>query len=208
MEKLETGKDKIKKICEILKNETLAPAQEEAQNIVRAAQEEAEHLIRQAKERSESLIQESQRAIEKERQIFQTSVQRALQQAMESLRQEIESSLFQKNLVEMIQKETVDPKVGAALITALVQAIQKEGTSADFSAAIASSLPPEKINALLAKEILESLREKSVQVGKFIGGVQIKLHDKKITLDLSDTALAELLSRYLRQDFRKLLFAS
>jgi V/A-type H+-transporting ATPase subunit E len=62
------------------------------------------------------------------------------------------------------------------------------------------------VNALLLKAVIEKLREKSVIVGEGIGGVQLKLHDRKFTLDLSTQALKELVSQYIRKDFREILF--
>jgi V/A-type H+-transporting ATPase subunit E len=43
-------------------------------------------------------------------------------------------------------------------------------------------------------------------VGSFKGGAQLQWHDRKLTLDMSDDALKELLSTYVRKDFRKMLF--
>lgn len=207
MEDLETGRDKIQKICDILKNETLEPAKQQAQGIIEEAEVQAHTMIRAAEKKVTEMIQSAQEQIEKERKLFQGQLTEALRQALEVLRQDIEQKLFNTELVAWVDKQTQDPKVGEKLITALVSAIEKEGTSADFSAYIPQSVPAEKVNALLAKQILSKLREKGVQVGDFKGGVQIKLHDRKLTLDLGDGAIVDLLARYLRKDFRELLFA-
>jgi len=61
---------------------------------------------------------------------------------------------------------------------------------------------------LLTHQVLNRLREKSVVLNGFDGGIQVKLHEQKMTLDLTDEALIELLQRYLRKDFRDLLFKS
>lgn len=207
MDNLETGKDKIKKICEILKNETLEPAKKEALGIIETAQAEAEEIISRAQQKSDEMIKEASQKIEKEQQLFQTSLAQAGKQAIETLRQEILKNLFNQELSSFVEKATKDPKVAAELISQIVKAIEKEGTSADFSAIIPQSIAPEKVNALLASDILNKLREKSVVLGDFEGGVQLKLHDQKMTIDISDLALKELLGKYLRKDFRKLLFA-
>ena len=162
MDNLDTGKDKIKKICEILKSETIEPAKLEAHQ--------------------------------------------ASAQAMEGLRQSIENKLFNETLSDWIEQHTADPKVAADLISALVKAIEKEGTSVDFSALIPKAVPADKVNAYLGKEILEKLHEEGAISGDFIGGGQLKLHDRKLTLDLSDAAIRELLERYVRKEFHALLF--
>jgi V/A-type H+-transporting ATPase subunit E len=207
MDDLETGKDKIKKICEILKNESIEPAKQEAQRIIDEAGEHAHEMIREAEKKAVSIIEEGRKKMEKERALFNASLTQAGKQALENLRQEIEKSLFNKEISSFVEKTTSDEKVASSLIAALVNAIEKEGTSADFSALIPRSLPADKVNQLLAKDILEKLREKSVVIGDFMSGVQIKLHDKEMTLDLSDSALKELLGKYLRKDFRQFLFS-
>lgn len=206
MENLDTGKDKIKKICEILKNETLQPAREEAQKILEVAEQEARNIIRDAERKGESLLQDAKNKIAKERELFDNSLQQSCRQGIESLRQDIENKLFNEGLSAWLGKQGIDIDLAAKLINALVVAIEKEGTSADFSALIPPHVPPEKVNALLLKSVLEKLREKSVIVGEFIGGVQLKLHDRKLTLDLSDQALKELIGQYIRKDFREILF--
>ncbi|MCH9627060.1 MAG: V-type proton ATPase subunit E [Chlamydiales bacterium] len=208
MESLETGKDKIKKICDILKNETLQPAKEEAQQIIEAAGEEAHQIIRDAEAKAEELFSAAKAKVAKERELFEGSMKQACRQGVEALKQEIENKLFNDELVEWLEKNAADPQTSSKLISALTQAIEKEGISADFSALIPKQVPAEQVNALLAKEIVERLRAQTVEVGDFGGGVQLKLHDRKLTLDLSDRALKELLGQYIRKDFRELLFQS
>jgi V/A-type H+/Na+-transporting ATPase subunit E len=207
METLDTGKDKIKKICEILKNETLQPAKEEAQKILETAEQEARAILRDAETKADALLQAAKSKIAKERELFERSLGQACREGMEALRQDIENKLFNPTLTEWVDEQVSDAKCGAKLINALVTAIEKEGTSADFSALIALHLPPEKVNVLLLKTVLEKLREGSVVVGEFIGGVQLKLHDRKLTLDISDEALKELIGQYIRKDFREILFS-
>lgn len=206
MENLETGKDKIKKICDILKKETLQPAKQEAQQIVEVAGQEAHQIIRDAEAKAEQILNEAKAKMEKEKELFRSSLTQACRQGLEALRQDIENKLFNSGLDDWLQKNTADPAVGAKLISALVQAIEKEGISADFSAIVPAQVPADKVNAALGQDIIDKLKEKSVVVGDFIGGVQLKLHDRKLTLDVSDDALKELLGHYIRKDFRELLF--
>ncbi len=206
MDDLETGKDKIKKICEILKNESIEPAKQEAQRIIDGAEAQAHDIIREAEKKAAALFEEGKKKIAKERELFELSLKQSGKQAIEELRQEIEKSLFNKEISEFVEKGTKDEKTVALLITTIVKAIEKEGISADFSALIPASLPPEKVNRMLTSDILSKLKEKGVILGDFLGGVQVKLHDKKLMLDLTDTALKELLGKYLRKDFRNILF--
>ena len=206
MDSLDTGKDKIKKICEILKHETLQPAKEEAKEILASAEQESRSIIRAAEMKAANLLQEAKAKIAKERELFESSIRQASRLGIESLRQEIENKLFNSGINAWLGKQAVDAELAAKLINAVVSAIEKEGSSANFSALIPSHIPADKVNALLLKKVLEALREKSVVVGEFIGGVQVKLHDRQLTLDLSDEALKELIGHYIRKDFREILF--
>ena len=62
MKGLETGKDKIQKICDALRKETLEPAKQEAREIVENAHLKADEILQEAKKKAE----ESTRRVEME----------------------------------------------------------------------------------------------------------------------------------------------
>ena len=101
----------------------------------------------------------------------------------------------------------VDPKTIASLIEALVKAIEKEGTNADFTVYISKSVSPEQVAQFLTKDIVDKLQDKKLLQGDFLGGAKIILKDKKITLDVSEKELKELIAEYIRKDFRQLIFS-
>ncbi len=206
MKTLEKGQEKIQKICDELRKETLEPAKKDAEKIVNAAHLRAQDIIREAEDESARLIEESLRKIEREKNVFQASMTQGISQSLEALRQEIEKKLFNDHLSSLIKSGTTDPQIIAKLIDAIVKAVENEGISVDLTALIPKNIPENEVNKLLVESVLNQLREKSVVVGHFDGGAQIRLHDKKLTIDLSDSALKELLSRYVRKDFRKLIF--
>jgi V/A-type H+-transporting ATPase subunit E len=209
MKSLEQGPDKVKKITELLKSEVIAPAKKEGEQIIAEAQKRAEEIEAKAAEHAEKLLADARAAIEQERNIFHSSLQQASQQSIAALKQAIEEQLFRKDFQEMIKLDTSQPQTVAGFIRAIIQAIQKEGLSTDVSALIPKHLPVAEINSLLGDNFVKKLKEQSVVVGDFGGGVQIKLHDKKITIDLTDQALFELLKRYYtRKDFYKFVFGN
>ncbi len=209
MEKtLEKGESRIQKICDALRQETLEPAKEEARQLIESAKLNAAEIVKEAENNSRKLLENSKKKIEQERNVFQSSMEQAAKQSIEELRQNIEKKLFQPELERILSQELTKPNVIAQLISTMVKAIEKDGISADFSAIIAQTATPQEINALVGKGIVDKLKEKSVVVGQFPGGAQLKLHDKKMTIDITDTALRELFSRYLGKEFRKLLFGN
>lgn len=208
MKGLESGKDKVKKICEVLKKETLEPAKKEAEEILHQAHATAENIISQANAKAKDIESAAKKEIERQRNVFQSSLHQACKQSIESLKQEIENNLFSKDLSSLITKQTQDPKVIAELVTAVVKAIEKEGINSDITAYVSSAVPAKAINSLLAQNILHRLKEKEVVLGSMQGGVAVKLHKENITLDITDIALKELVSQYIRKDFRDMLFAA
>ena len=208
MKGLESGKDKVKKICEVLKKETLEPAKKEAEEILHQAHATAETIISQAHEKAKDIESAAKKEIERQRNVFQSSLNQACKQSIESLKQEIENKLFSKELSNLITTQTQDPKVIAELVTAVVKAIEKEGINSDITAYVSSVVPAKTINSLLAQNVLQRLKEKEVLLGSMQGGVAVKLHKENITLDITDIALKELVSQYIRKDFRDMLFVA
>jgi V/A-type H+-transporting ATPase subunit E len=206
MKGTETGKDKVKKICDILRRETLEPAEGEAEQIVRSAKEQAEQIVAAARQEVEKIHLEARQEIERQKNIFQSSLTQACKQAIEALKQSIEERLFNQELGRLMTQYTQDPKILAQLVTAIVKGIEKEGTEAVLSVYIPAAVPARAVNMLLAHEIVEKLKEKSVLVGPLAGGIQVKLHKENMTVDISDMALKELVANYIRKDFRELIF--
>ncbi|HEU63783.1 MAG: V-type proton ATPase subunit E [Candidatus Anoxychlamydiales bacterium] len=206
MDKLESGEDKIQKICESIRNETLLPAREQAKEIVENAHIQSDLIIKKAHKEKERMISQAKKEIEKERKIFDSALNLATRQALEVLKQKIENELFSKNLKDVIVSETKDPKVIANLINVLVKTIEKFGIDADVSVYIPKEVDVKEINKLLLKEAVSKLKEKEVLLGDFEGGIKLKIHDKEITIDISNDAIKNLVADYLRADFRSLIF--
>lgn len=207
MKSLDKGKDKIQQISEILKEETLAPAKQEALNIIAEAEIRAQEIIAEAKARAEEIHSEARRTVEKEYQIFESSLSQACKQGVQALRADVEHELFDEELGKSVDQQMADPQVVTKLIDTLLKAIEKDGVSADFSIAIPAKISVDSMNSLLKERAVEKLK-KGLIVGDFAGGIKAILHDKQITIDITETALIELLSRYLRKDFRKWLFGN
>lgn len=207
MEKtLEKGEEKIQKICDALRKETLEPAQQEAEEVISEAKARGEQIIAEARQEAEKILAHARENIEQERNVFHSSLDQASKQSVEELRQTIEGKLFNSELVHLVSKQTQDPKVIGKLIDAIVGAIQKEGLQTEISAVIPETVKPEEVNNVLADGVLKKLKEGGVKVGGFAGGAQVKLHDQRMTIDITEQSLIDLLSKYLRKDFRELIF--
>jgi V/A-type H+/Na+-transporting ATPase subunit E len=208
MKGLEKGKDKVKKICDVLRRETIEPAKLEADEILEIARLKADEIVEQAKKESQQLLAHARAQIEKERAILQASLAQACKQSVEVLKQNIEEKLFDHELGRALAKPLQDPALLAKLISTIVTALEKEGIGADLSVYIPAAAPAREINELLGRHILDKLKEKSILVGPFAGGVEVKLHKENITIDISDVAVKELVANYIRKDFREMIFGS
>lgn len=206
MKTLDKGEEKLQKICDILRRETLEPAQQEAENIIAEAKSRAEQIIHDAHRQAEAMTAEAQRLIEQRNNVFQSSLEQASKQSLEALRQLVEQRLFNEQFNEIVTKQMSDPKIIADLIKAMIKALEKEGMAFDLTAFIPAHASVKEINLLLGQEILNKLKEKSVVLGDFAGGAKLKLEKQNITLDITSADLAEVLRRFIRKDFRKMFF--
>ena len=77
MKGLETGKDKVKKICDVLKRETLEPARQEADEIIASARRHADEILADAHKESKRMVEDALGEIEKQKGIFQSSITQA-----------------------------------------------------------------------------------------------------------------------------------
>lgn len=209
MEKaLEKSEDKIQKICDTIRKETLEPALAEAERITREAKAKAEQIIQDALKTAQKNIEEAKKEIEQQRNVFHSSLEQAGKQALREIKQAIEHTLFNPELQRIVQEKSADPELIAKLIAAIVESVEREGLSQDIAAIIPKRISSLEVNRLLGEKILDRLRGNKVLLGEFAGGAEVKLLDKKMTLDITDNSLIELLSNYVKKDFRKFLFQS
>ncbi len=207
MKAVETGKDKVKKICEVLRRETLEPAEHEAATILENARTEADAIISKANQQAEELRKKAQDEADKLKLRTHSTLQQACKQTLETLRQTIVDKVFNPELTKWLTTGLQNEKVLANLIEAIVKGIEKEGIECDLQASISSAVSARDVNALLAPQVIKRLREKGVLVGTFSGGIQVKLLGQNLMMDLSETALSELLATYVRKDFREMFFS-
>lgn len=208
MKTLEKGKKKIQQICDALRHETLEPARQEGEQLISEAKAEAERIIQEAHGHAEKIIEAGRGKIEQEREILQASMKQGIKQALEALRQDIEHKVFNDELDSFVGKGVKDSQLVAKMIEAIIRALEKEGITADLSVQVPAMVSAEEVNAVLGQSLLERLQEQSVTVGTFQGGAKVKVHKKKLTIEITDAAIKDLLSRYVRKDFREMIFAS
>lgn len=208
MKTLDTDQDKIKKICEALKKDTLEPAEREALRIVEEAKSQANQIILNAEDEAEKIVKRAHSEMDKERSVFQSSLSQAAKQGIEQIRQEVQSKLFSPELEKLVVKDTANPKVIAMIVEAIIKAIEKQGLSGDLLMAIPKEISPQAVTSLLHESVLQRLKTDSVELGSFKGGAKVRLIDKKMTLEMTDETLKELIASFISKDFRKFIFGN
>ena len=206
MRSLEKSHEKMQKICDQIRKDTIEPAKQEAEEMLSTARKRAEELIRAGEHQAAKLVEQAKKQIAQEQAVFRSSLEQAAKQTVETLRQEVEEKFFSEEIATLITSPLRDPKVLADLTNALEHAIEKEGLSADFSVVIPKLVSADDITPLLLESVAKRLKEHPLQIGAFQGGIQVKLRDKKMVLDVSDSVLIAILADYVRADFRHCIF--
>lgn len=206
MKEVDTGREKVQKICDVLRRDTIEPAKQEAARILEEARSEAAEIIQSAKAEADKIKMLAKQEVEKERKIFMTSLQQATKQTLEALKNEIETTLFEPELAQWLNRPLGQKNVVTDLIKAVIVAVEKDGIDADLSVFVPKTISAQEINEALMAQIGEKLQGTTIAVGPIEGGVKLKLNKENITIDITDLALRDWVSRYVRQEFRKVLF--
>lgn len=202
----EKSKDKLQKICDVLRQKTIEPAKNEANELIEQAKKKAAQIIHDAEEKSKQVLAHAEQEVGKQKSIYENSLKQAGKQALELLRQNVEQELFRKNLGQIIQKNSNNSEIVAEIIRSLLKAVETHGAGSDLSAFVSSSVDAQALCNLLGQELCSKLKDQNVQLGDIKGGAQLKLNQDNIVLDLSDEAIRELLAKFIRKDFRTFLF--
>ncbi len=206
MKKLESGQDQLQRICDLLRHDTLEPALAEARRIESEAQHAAQKLMDEANRKASEREAAARRQIQREQEVFQQNVTQSLKQAVALLRQEIEHSLFKSGLMAALKGPTSDAALMAKLVDAMVEALRRDGVDASLTLEVGKALPPQELVKALSPEVRRILESGKVQTASFPSGIAVTIAGEDVTLDMSDGAIREWLGRFLRKDFRDMLF--
>lgn len=207
MDTLEKGKNKLGQICDILRKETLEPAQNEAQRIIEEAKQEAQKIIEKSKLDAQALIDSAKQKIDQEKKLFETSMDLAVKQAFNQLKESVQTKLFNDELASLASQVTSASDLISKLVAAIVSAVDKEGLDAHFSVYLSQALSKEELSKHLASQVLQRVQkgEISIETGA-TSGAKVVLKDQKMSVDISEQSLKELMGSFLRESFKDVLF--
>lgn len=206
MEQRSSGDERLAAICQKIRNETLDPAEQEAQNIRLSAEKEALKIKTEARQHADQLLHETRKELLEERKAFEVSLQQSCKQTIDLLRQKVEKSLFKPSLDAWLQKEFSSEEKTAQLLNTLIEFLKKEGLNGDLAAWIGSHLSKEEVVKHLASSSIRALPKEGLRVSDQAHGIILKLIDKHLTFEITPDAIKELMANFIRSDFRRFLF--
>ncbi len=206
MEQRSSGDERLAAICQKIRNETLEPAEQDAQNIRLTAEREAAKIKAEARQLADQLLHDSRKEVQEERKAFEASLQQACKQTLDLLRQKVEQTLFKPALNAWLEKEFSSEVKTAHLLDTLIQYLKKEGMEGDLAAWIGSHLSKEEVVKHLAASSLKAIPKEGIHVADQAQGVILKLLDKHITFEITPDAIKDLIATFVRSDFRRFFF--
>lgn len=203
---VESGEKKIQKICDAIRKQTIEPAKKKAEEIIENAKLEAKEIINRAEKSAEKIVEDGKRKVLGEEERMLSSLKLSCRQVIEELRQNIERNFFSRNLWEVVAKESSRPSYIKNLLEVVLEAIRRDGIDGNIMIYLPKKVKKEEVIAGVVSDFLDRLKKSKVIEGDFLGGAKIKMVDKNITLDISDEELTSLVSEYIKEDFRKIIF--
>ena len=206
MEKRGTGDQRLAAICQMIRNETLDPAKEEAEEIKHSAERDAARIRAEAKCQAERMLHDARTLLREEREAFDASIEQASRQVLSLLREKIEKTLFNSALDHYLSTELYDETKTTELLDLIIKQIQIEGLGGDLAIWLGNHLSKEKVISALSQEAVKKISAQAVFVGTHDVGVIVKIVDRHLALEITPEALKEMMSAFLRPDFRTVLF--
>ncbi len=206
MDTLEKGKNKLSEICDILRKETLEPAQDEANEIIEKAQQESQKIIEKAHIDAESLLEEARAKIEQEKKLFESSMSLATKQTFDHLKEKIQIQLFNDQLDQLTKTIMSKSDLVAKLIAAIINIVEKEGLGSNLAVSLAKAVKAEEVCQYLVASAAEKVKSGAIVIEASDGGAKIVLLDQKMSVDISSDSLKDMLGSFLRDSFRDVLF--
>ncbi|TQV70204.1 hypothetical protein FKG94_22070 [Exilibacterium tricleocarpae] len=205
----------VEQLLERLREKGVAAGRAEAQRIVDEAQRRADWMLEQAQEEARSVLEEAEKEAAFAREAGREALalaardtllklkEQLVTQFSESFRRSVNNTLARKELLAELVLEIAGRAPRAEKPSTVYLCAEPEAEPSADSA----KLRREPLLTLLTTELQGLLREGielKTQAGKHTG-VKLTLHDKAVSVDLTDGVIAEILLSYLQPRFRALL---
>ena len=225
-ERISSGIDEL---VEKLKNDGIQAGQQQALDIIAEAEKRADLIERQAQEKADAMLKESHERIEREEQAAKDALQLAFRDmvlGMKNAMLERLSSDFSREVKQQAAAVPVLEKMileAVRQISAEVRVPEPNNTDGATGAEVEVLVPqqlmqlddiranPDKASdgplADLSSHLAGQMFSQGIRfaAGDQDAGIQMKLQDGEMLVDVSDKAIADLLLKYLQPRFRAIL---
>ncbi len=202
---LSSANKKVREICDVIRNETLRPAQAEANRIIKDAEIIADDILDKANKEIKIKEDESNERLKKALEVHHSVLNLAIKHSMSKLKQSIEE-IFSNEWQEMMRHEMQKEDVIAKLINVVVESIEKDGIDTELMVVIPKSISQESISGFLTDKIRKRLKKGCIVLGDIQSGIELKLIKEKVSVDISDKSMIALLSKYVSSELREKIF--
>jgi vacuolar-type H+-ATPase subunit E/Vma4 len=152
------------------------------------------------------MLRDTRTLIREERELFDASLEQASRQVIGLLKEKIEHSLFNPALDHYLDSEFHDEKKTAALLDLVINQIQSEGLGGDLAIWLGKHLSKKDIIQSLGQEAVKNVSREAISIGDHNFGVILKIVNRHLSIELTPEGLKEMMSAFLRPDFRTFLF--
>ena len=206
-----------------LKNDGIQAGQQKALDIIAEAEKRADQLERQAKEKADAMLKESHERIEREEQAAKDALQLAFRDMVLGMKNAMLERLSSDFSREVKQQAAAVPILEKMILEAVRQISAEVRVPQDQQGDIEVLVPqqmmqlddiranPDKASdgplADLSSHLTEQMFSQGVSfaAGEQDAGIQMKLQNNEMLVDVSDKAIADLLLKYLQPRFRAIL---
>lgn len=206
MEKQGTGDERLAAICQMIRNETLDPAKEEAEEIKHAAERDAARIRAEAKQHAERMLHDARTLLREEREAFDASLEQAATQVIGLLKEKVERSLFNPALDHYLASEFKDEKKTGSLLDLLITQLKSEGLGGDLAIWLGKHLSKDEVIKSLGQEAVKNISKDAISIGDHSYGIILKIVNRHLSIEITPQGLKEMMSAFLRPDFRTFLF--
>ena len=104
-------------------------------------------------------------------------------------------------------EEFSDEAKTARLLDLLIEELRKEGLDGDVAAWLGSHLSKEKVLKHISQNTLKKIPSGNLLVGENTYGIVLKIVGRHLSIEVTPEGLKEMMSTFLRSDFRSILFS-
>lgn len=210
----------VEALIDRLRNEGVNSGRTQADQIVQEAEERADSIIKQAEKQAAQMVKQAR----EESHNLERAANQALEVAFRDTVLALKSQLTQRftgEVQRLVGNETEKPELLKKLILEVVGSVKETVTEADQVEVLLPrrvegleelSRNPEELKQGILTHFIRLITQDMLREGVSFGiskdnkgGLQLRLIDQEVVLDLSDAAIAEVILEHLQPRFRALL---